>query len=118
MVPCAATGSLVVTRDEAGAIHYSECYHCESLPLPKSLTLGDDRCRYVSQAAVSILSNLVSSKEFQALRKPRVLGMIAVKHFTVHFSDSEFVNLGVSQLGQWSLTSLHSSMRELRILGG
>lgn len=118
MLPCAANGSLTVTRDHAGAIHYSECYHCENLPGPKSSALGDERCQYVSQATVSILSKLVNSKKFQALRKPRVLGMIAVQRLTVHFSDNDFVDLGVSPLGQWSLTSLHSSIRELRILGG
>ena len=118
MIPCAAYGSLVVNRDQAGAIRYSKCYLCESIQPPESLTLDDDGCRYSSQATVSILNKLVNSTAFQSSRRPRVLGMIALKHLTVHFIDSNFWDLRVSVLGQWSLTSLHSSIRELRILGG
>jgi hypothetical protein len=47
-----------------------------------------------------------------------VLGMIALKRLTVHFIDLDFWDLRVSVLGQWSLSSLHSSIREIRILGG
>jgi serine/threonine-protein kinase ATR len=118
MIACAANGSLVVTHDHAGAIHYSKCDLCEGIQPPTSLALVDEAHRHPSQAAVSILSKLVKSKVFQASRRPRVLGMIAVRRFTVHYNDRKFVDLGMSPLGQWSLTSLHSSMRELRILGG
>jgi hypothetical protein len=118
MIPCAANGSLVVNRDQAGAIHYSKCYLCESIQPPAPLTSDDDGCRYSSQATVSILSKLVNSKVFQSSRRPRVLGMIALKRLTTHFVDPDFVDLRASALGQWTLTSLHSSIRELRILGG
>lgn len=118
MMPCAANGSLVVNRDQAGAIHYSKCYLCESIQPPASLTIDDDRCQYSCQATASILRKLVNCKAFQSSRRPRVLGMIALKRLTVHFIDLDFWDLRVSVLGQWSLSSLHSSIREIRILGG
>lgn len=108
-----------MSRDQDNEIHYSKCYLCEGIQHPTStIALDDGGCRYISQDVISILTKLVKSKVFQASRRPRVFGMIAVKRFTVHFNNDEFVDLGVSPLGQWCLTSLHSSTRELRILGG
>lgn len=118
MVPCAANNSLAVTRDESGEVKYDKCYVCEDAKPPLPLTLDDDRCQYVGQDAIASLSKLLSSKIFQSSQRPRVLGMIAVKRFATHFRSSDFIDLKVSPLGQWSLTSLHSSIRELRILGG
>jgi serine/threonine-protein kinase ATR len=118
MIPCAANGSLVISRDQGGAIHYSKCYLCDGIPLPESISLDDNGCRHISQDIISLLSRLVNSQVFQASRRPRVLGMVAVKRFTVHFNDPNFVDLEVSPLAQWCLTSLHSSIRELRILAG
>ncbi|KIN07972.1 hypothetical protein OIDMADRAFT_111112 [Oidiodendron maius Zn] len=118
MIPCAANGSLVVNRDQAGAIHYSKCYLCESIQPPASLTIDDDGCQYSCHATASILRKLVNCTAFQSSRRPRVLGMIALKRLTVHFIDLDFWDLRVSVLGQWTLTSLHSSIREIRILGG
>jgi serine/threonine-protein kinase ATR len=118
MIPCAASGSLVVRRDQGDGIHYSKCYLCEGIPMPESLSLDDNGCRYISQDITSLLAKLVNSQAFQASRRPRVLGMIAVQRFTAHFNDPSFMDLGTSPLGQWSLTSLHSSVRELRILAG
>lgn len=118
MIPCAANGSLVVSRDPGDTIHYSKCYLCEGIPMPESQSLDASGCGYISQDIISVLTKLVSSQVFQASRRPRVLGMIAVQRFTVHFTDPNFMDLGTSPLGQWSLTSLQSSVRELRILAG
>lgn len=107
-----------MSRNQDNEIHYSKCHLCEGVKHPISTALHNDECQYVSQDAILILTKLVNSKVFQASRKPRVLGMVSVKRFSVHFNDHEFVDLGVSPLGQWCLASLHSSTRELRVLGG
>lgn len=118
MTPCAAYGSLVVTRDIAGNITHSRCYFCETLPLPEAITVHDVRCQSISKDAISILATLVNSPRFHDSKRSRVLAMIALRTFATHFTDEEFLDLEASSLGQWCLQSLQSSVRELRIAAG
>jgi len=115
MVPCAANNSLEITRDQDGTIHYSVCSACESLEHPDPPMSNDVAYQRVGQDAIQILASIVKSPAFKDCRKPRVLAMITLKKFTVHFRNSEFIDLEKSPLGQWCVGSLVSSLRELRI---
>ncbi|EDN95718.1 hypothetical protein SS1G_11597 [Sclerotinia sclerotiorum 1980 UF-70] len=117
MLPCAAYGSLTVTRDKLENITSSQCFVCEKL-LPKTAVLDDDLCQKTGTEAILILTTLINSPAFHDSRRTRVLAMVAVKAFAMHFRDEEFFNLETSAVGQWCLKSLQSSMRELRIAAG
>ncbi|PQE07411.1 phosphatidylinositol 3 protein [Rutstroemia sp. NJR-2017a WRK4] len=118
MIPCAAYGSLVVTRDPAGNITHSRCFFCEKLPIPEVRTVHNVRCQLTSKEAISILTTLVKSPIFHDSKRSRVLAMIALRTFATHYTDNEFLDLEASSLGQWCLQSLQSSVRELRIAAG
>ena len=116
-IPCAASGSLTVTRNQDGTIRDSKCFRCEGTqPLDSGLDM--ERCQAISNEAILAFSKLVKSPAFLDSRRPRVLGMICLKRFTFHFNNQEFVDLEVSPLGQWCLQSLRSSIRELRVAAG
>lgn len=44
--------------------------------------------------------------------------MIATRRVAMHCADEDFLDLETSELGQWCLQSLNSSLRELRIAAG
>ncbi|KAF7872002.1 uncharacterized protein EAF02_009107 [Botrytis sinoallii] len=117
MIPCAAYGSLTVTRDKFENIVSSQCFICQKLP-PRATALDEDACQKTGSEAILILTTLIKSPAFHESRRSRVLAMIAVKAFAIHFRDEEFLNLETSAVGQWCLKSLQSSMRELRIAAG
>lgn len=120
MIPCAANDSLEVKITDDGSIEYSTCFMCEGSQPPGSFTLDTNRCDSIRQDAIMVLEKVVTSHAFQTCRKPRVLAMIALKRFTVHFRSSEFLSLDPdpSELGKWCLSALTSSTRELRIAAG
>jgi serine/threonine-protein kinase ATR len=72
----------------------------------------------VEAQAVAILSALLKVADFELSRKPRILAMMVVRKFALHFEGAQFMDLESSVLGQWCLTSLRSSVRELRIAAG
>ncbi|QSZ36964.1 hypothetical protein DSL72_009056, partial [Monilinia vaccinii-corymbosi] len=118
MIPCASYGSLNVTRDKFQNIISSQCFICEKLSPPDSTILNDDFCQKTGSEAILILNTLIKSSAFMDSRRSRVLAMVAVKAFAIHFRDEGFFDLETSEIGQWCLKSLQSSMRELRIAAG
>lgn len=68
--------------------------------------------------AIATFSKLINFPEFEESRTPKVEGMLALRHFAMHFKDNVFMDLETSMLGQWCLKSLRSFMRELRIAAG
>lgn len=116
-IPCAASGSMTVTRNHDGTIRDSKCSGCEGT---QSLESGLDveRCNAISNEIIITFSQLVKSPAFLDSRRPRVLAMISLKRFTTHFTNHDFMDLELSTLGQWCLQSLRSSIRELRIAAG
>ncbi|KAH8588648.1 protein kinase-like protein rad3 [Bisporella sp. PMI_857] len=118
MIPCAAVGSLEATRDHDGTIRYSKCLACEEGNHVDPTGVHKDKYQSVCNDAILSLSALVQSQTFQESRRPRVLAMFALKAFTTHFKDAGFIDFKVSNLGQWCLKSLQSSIRELRIAAG
>ncbi|TAQ86632.1 hypothetical protein B7494_g5044 [Chlorociboria aeruginascens] len=117
-IPCAANGSLTVTRDHEGKIIKSKCFVCEGISLPESMRLNPSRCQTVGGDSILIMSKITNSPAFGDSRRSRVLAMIVLRSFTTHFTNPDFVDLEQSSLGQWCLHSLRSSLRELRVAAG
>lgn len=116
MIPCAANGSLTVTRDNEGKIVSWQCFVCDGTPSPSSIKLDEAKCQ---SACVDAVATFVKVKESPAFTgRSRVLAMVTLRRFTTHFYNSDFVNLMTSSLGQWCVQSLNSSSRELRIAAG
>jgi serine/threonine-protein kinase ATR len=119
LIPCASAGSLTVTRDRHGEIRSSECTVCdttESLPHPAITKSTHDETVVIQ--AIAVLSTLIKTPEFESSRKPRILAMIGLRKFALHSEATQFMDLEESTLGQWCLSSLRSSVRELRITAG
>lgn len=148
MIPCASAGTLTVFRGRNGEFGDPECTLCGSssksepiidaangraCPAPISASLpvntvqadpktdpgaqSADTAKVETQA-VAILSALLKVADFDLSRKPRILAMMVVRKFALHFKGAQFMDLESSVLGQWCLTSLRSSVRELRIVAG
>jgi serine/threonine-protein kinase ATR len=115
-IPCASSGNLKIGRDQSGRIVTTSCSVCDSPQLDSLEDAAYDE--NIAQEAIATFSKLLVLPEFEQSRKPRVLGMIALRSFAVHFKSAELLNLDTSLLGQWCLRSLRSSMRELRITAG
>jgi serine/threonine-protein kinase ATR len=116
-IPCASSGYLTVTRVD-GKIVKTKCLLCEGMELPDSVGRDEHMWQDISQDAILTFSNLVKSAAFLDSRRPRVLAMLALRRFALHYDDSELLDLEVSYLGQWCLSSLSSSIRELRVAAG
>ncbi|KFY60649.1 hypothetical protein V496_05277 [Pseudogymnoascus sp. VKM F-4515 (FW-2607)] len=148
MIPCASAGTLTVFRGRNGEFGEPECTLCGSssktepiidaanghacpAPIAASLPVNTvqtdpktnpgaqtaDMAKVETQA-VAILSALLKVADFDLSRKPRILAMMVVRKFALHFEGTQFMDLESSVLGQWCLTSLRSSVRELRIVAG
>ncbi len=115
-VPCASAGSLKLSYDREGNICDTECSICESEGPGSAVAANYDDA--LAAEAIATFVKLIDLSDFEESRKPRVQAMVTLRHFAVHFRDSEFLDLETSRLGQWCLRSLRSSMRELRIAAG
>ncbi|POS80813.1 protein kinase rad3 [Diaporthe helianthi] len=60
----------------------------------------------------------VGQREFRESRRPRIVAMIALRRIIVHSKSPEMLDLEKSAIGQWCLSTLQSSLRELRIAAG
>ncbi|KAF8859864.1 protein kinase-like protein rad3 [Acephala macrosclerotiorum] len=116
-VPCAASGHLTVAR-VAGKIKDTKCALCEGSPVPKTIDRDEEAYKEIMKEAILTFSSLLESAAFHEGRKVRLLAMFALRRFAAHYDNPEFLNLEQSQLGQWCISSLKSSMRELRIAAG
>lgn len=115
-VPCASSGTLSVSYDLDGNISKGSCSICDCQPSGSSDSSSYD-CSD-SQEAIAAFTNIMQLAEFEQSRRPRVLAMVALRSFALHFDSSILLSLEKSLLGQWCLRSLRSSMRELRVTAG
>lgn len=112
-IPCAADDSLVIGSDEQRSLQCSFCSKADktaprpSCTDPTSLAL-----------AGSIFAKLICLPEFRESRRPRVVAMIALRRIITHSKSSDMLDLEKSAIGQWCLSTLQSSLRELRIAAG
>lgn len=65
-----------------------------------------------------MISELTQLPELRQSQSARVLSMIALKELIQHTSKRDHLDLAKSHFGQFCLSSLHSSSRELRIAAG
>jgi len=117
LVPCGASGYLEATCTES-AITNPKCALCEGLPNPEPVERDESTCREVGSDALLLFGALIKSAAFGIAKRPRVLAMLMLKKFALHYDNSDFIDLEKSTLGQWCLGSLKSSVRELRVAAG
>ncbi|MCJ1477208.1 serine/threonine-protein kinase M1 [Lambiella insularis] len=67
---------------------------------------------------LSTYTNLLKLLHGQGAPGPRVTAMANVKRLLLHSEDPEYLDLKVSPIGQWCLSALRSSLRDLRIAAG
>ncbi|SZF04158.1 unnamed protein product [Blumeria hordei] len=113
-IPCAISGHLAPIRENFPAKTYL-CRICEEKQYLKPEFSKDDVHYESSLEAIKIFTTIIKSAAFSESRKVRVLSMIILRRFTVHFDQAEFLDLEVSILAQWCFQSLTSSIRELRV---
>lgn len=122
MVACGASGYLLINPTNLD-IKHATCALCEGIPLPDYVRQNGNWKEKVYQDAladgVAILSRLVNCPPFAEARRPRILAMLALRRFALHYDEPSFLDLKASSLGQWCVSSLHqSTTRELRIAAG
>ncbi|KAI9688750.1 MAG: serine/threonine-protein kinase M1 [Bathelium mastoideum] len=125
-LPCAASISQQPLVEPMMPI--STCFLCDRAPPwddvdPQvkdhaELSTGNTNFVRYRDPIRKFFSALVTLPAFQKTPKPRILAMLAVRRFLLHDQHSDELDLHSSVLGQYCLKSLHSSLRELRIVGG
>lgn len=115
-VPCASSGTLLVDHNRDGKIINASCAVCDGVPSVMSNESEYDHSD--AQEAIAAFTNIIELPVFEQSRRPRVLGMIALRSLALHFKTDDLLNLEKSLPGQWCLRSLRSSMRELRVTAG
>lgn len=70
------------------------------------------------EEAYGAFAKLVELPAFQESKRPRVVGMMALRRFALHSIEPELLNVQTSPLASWCVKSLKSSVRELRIAAG
>ncbi|KAF2280300.1 protein kinase rad3 [Westerdykella ornata] len=73
-------------------------------------TSGDDW-----KDAIAAMLTIIGLQEFRESAKPRIHMALAIRRVFNHISNAEYLNLEDSALGEWLLSSMSSSLRELRI---
>ena len=69
----------------------------------------------LSKELFEILSAVVRLCQEQKAPRPRIAAMLALNRFFTHTSRIEHLDVRVSALAQWTLQSLKSSIRDLRV---
>ena len=87
------------------------CEFCDSQGERTSDRLLDS----LSKELFEILSAVVRLCQEQKAARPRIAAMLALDRFFMHTSRIEHFDLRVSVLAQWTLQSLKSSIRDLRV---
>jgi serine/threonine-protein kinase ATR len=111
-LPCSSAGFLKVVNDRDQNISGATCEVCVGEQSVKAFH-GP-----IATSAVGIFVALIGSSKFQEYKRLRVMAMIALRSYAMHFNDTRLLDLRESPLGQWCVGSLQSSVRELRIAAG
>jgi len=118
MIPCASNEALTITHDIHGNIASTKCLQCNTVQIPNSFSSDYIKNMGIEENAISIFSALIKFPAFLESQRSRVLAMIALRRFSIHSKNVEFMDLELSPLGQWCVGSIKSSVRELRIAAG
>lgn len=112
-IPCAADNSLSLGSVGQRSLQCSFCSKPDrTAPRPP--------CTDPTSVALagSIFTKLICLPAFRESRRPRVVAMIALRRVIVHSKSPDMLDLEKSAIGQWCLSTLQSSLRELRIAAG
>lgn len=102
------------TSVEAKGLGLYRCSFCDSDQLPSA------SCRKVAedsniQEIFCTLDSLVKLSEYRATPQTRIWGMMSLRRILNHTENSSYLNAQTTELGQWCLATLATSIRELRI---
>jgi serine/threonine-protein kinase ATR len=112
---CVADGALLDTSSTADRPKYS-CKYCTH-----TAGAGSRSTQLNLQAkadALATFMRLLSHEPFLNSQRLRVSAMVSIRRLIVHNDNHELYALESSDIGQWCLQSLTSSIRELRIAAG
>lgn len=114
---CAAEDTLELKTDKLSGLSRFRCTICSGQvePLKKA---NDEGSKMV---AFRFFSSLVKLPSFIESKRPRILAMLALRRMARHskcLGQARWWDLETSEVGQWCLQSLNSSIRELRIAAG
>ncbi|KAL9081035.1 MAG: hypothetical protein Q9157_000351 [Trypethelium eluteriae] len=124
-LPCAAS---VPQKTPESSISIPNCSRCETIPSSESVDVEFKRLtrrawkeQFFDKFQAQILeffTTLVSSSEFQKTTNLRVQAMLVIRRLLHHSEFTDCLDLKSSAVGQFCLKSLHSTIRELRIVAG
>ncbi|KAI1919319.1 serine/threonine-protein kinase M1 [Ophidiomyces ophidiicola] len=91
-----------------------QCLVCDDnkWDTPGRICAEDSRFEYLRDTLTTLLPLLHASPEC------RILGMVAIRNMLIHDPNSKDMQLRTTPCGEFCLHSLHSSVRELRIIAG
>lgn len=112
-IPCAADDSLNLGSIGQPSLQCSFCSKFDKAGLWPPCT---DPAAVI--VAVAIFTKLLYLPAFRESRRPRVVAMIALRRIIAHSKTPDILDLEKSAIGQWCLSTLQSSLRELRIAAG
>ena len=116
LVACAGAGTLGGKHNTSALASHGTCSLCDT-----GSALGSTKSTWHGKPSDEIfltLLKLIEGKHVQVSARPRVAAMVALRRLIMHTENVSYLDLGNSYLGQWSLQSLRSSLRELRISAG
>lgn len=117
-IACAGTGSLQHTRVDLQDLGHSNCTLCDSHESTKheqkaswnEAGHGEDW-----KDAIAAMLTITKEPKFQQAPKARVYMAVAIGRVFRHISDADYLNLEACELGQWLISMMSRSVRELKL---
>ncbi|KAH6616589.1 hypothetical protein C7974DRAFT_427548 [Boeremia exigua] len=117
-IACAGSQCLQTSRN--GSQHWEElnCKLCDE-PTPNGRSQGvywnrGDEGEDWKEVVAALLT-ITKETKFQTSTRPRVLMAVTIGRVFNHISDADYLNLETCELGQWLITCISRSLRELKI---
>lgn len=112
-IPCASTRKLRVSRDNSGAITGSICVVCDEGHVKDNTgEIGLDT------EAWMLLESIIACPALADSQQPRIIAMLSLRRFALHMGEAQLLDVESSSSFKWCISSLQSSLRELRIAAG
>lgn len=117
-IACAGSNCLQPSESSAGHWNDFSCRMCDAAkPSRREESVYWDRDSHEEpwKEVIAAMITITQEEQLQKASKPRVLLAVAIGRLFNHISDSDYLNLEISSLGEWLLKSMTRSLRELRI---
>lgn len=112
-LPCSGDRTLTMAQKNPNSPVQFQCVYCSKWDSKQPRLSCEDLP--VEQWASQLYAKIIQLSSFQASKRTRVFGMVALRRLAKHSHDPQFLDFESSVTGQWCLDSLKSSLRELRI---